>query len=163
MSSKPTEDELWRFQEQWAPTVMLFCRLCTGDAQAANDATTHAFEEYFSAGKPLHLDHVPTSLMSLAFEECQSSAGGIGTDVQSEFESAVLSLEPDERAIFILHGVLDLWLPWVAAITRIPFETVNPLWTRALINLRLSTVRDDYSQFFADCAMLFQSQSEAFA
>jgi hypothetical protein len=144
---------------------MLFCRLYTGDAHVATDMTTRALEEYFSTKKPLHLDHVPPTLLSFAFEECNTQANGTstGADIQSEFEWAVVSLKPAERAVFILHGVLDLWLPWVAAITGIPFDTVYQLWSSALINLRVAIVRDESSQLFADGPTLLQPPSEAFA
>lgn len=162
MSLTGSEEETWRFQEQWAPTVMVFCRLYTGDAQVANDCAVQALDEYFRRNLPLHLDHLPTLLMSLAYEKSKDAASVPGTDAQSDFEWAVLALEADERAVFILHAILDLWLPWVAAITRISFETVNQLWSRGLIDLRLATVHDECSRLFTDSGW-FQFNAEALA
>jgi hypothetical protein len=43
---------------------------------------------------------------------------------------AVLHLGQEHRTVFILHAMLDLWLPWVSAITRISFGTLNQLWNQ---------------------------------
>ena len=151
MSRNCTEAELRQFYVRWAVIVNTFCRLYLGDAEAADQVVSRAFLQYFRRELPLRLDRVPTGLMSLTLEE-SNSAGEVGvTDAESDFEWAVLELPPDERAVFILHGVLDLQLPCVAAVTGIPFAAVSQLWIRALIQLRMSTVHDGCSRLFAGC------------
>jgi DNA-directed RNA polymerase specialized sigma24 family protein len=148
---KRTESELRQFYEQWGPFVTTFCKLYLGDSQVTETVVAQAFLKYFRSELPLRRDHVPTALIALALEESNCGGEGGGTDADSAFEWAVLELPPDERAVFILHGVLDLQLPWVAAVTGIPFATVSQLWIRALIQLRMSTVDDGCSRLFAGC------------
>lgn len=145
------ESELQQFYDQWAPHVMLFCRLYIGDTETAANVVGQTFRNYFRSELALHLDHLPTALMSLAIEESNCSGDGGGADVSSDFEWAVLSLPPDERAIFILHGTFDRKLPWVAAVTRLPLTDVSQLWVRALLQLRMRTVKDACSRIFQDC------------
>ena len=151
MHGQRDEDELQQFYERWAPHVMSFCRLYTGDSQTAQTVVEQTFLKYFRAELPLRIDHLPTALMSLAVEESNDSGDGGGPDVDSDFEWAILRLPPEERAVFILHGTLDLHLPWVAAITRTPFAVVSQLWVRALLQLRMSTVKDACSRLFEEC------------
>lgn len=160
MSKARAEEELQEFYERWAPTLMAFERFYVGDAQVAETVTAQAFLKYFRQELPLRLDHIPLTLVSLALEESDHSGDGGGADVASDFEWSVLNLPPDERAVFVLHGVLDFQLPWVAAITRISFQIVNQLWVRALLDLRMATVHDDCSRLFTQCAQLPVAASE---
>lgn len=148
MRKQRDEVELQLFYQRWAPHLMLFCRLYMGDRESAEKAVAQTFLHYFRSELPLHRDHVPTVLMTLAVEECNSCGSGDGGDVDSDFEWAVLGLPPEERAVFILHGALGLQLPWVAAVTRLTFAAVSQFWVRALLQLRMSTVKDDCSQLF---------------
>lgn len=149
MHGQRDEGELQQFYEQWAPHVVSFCTLYTGDSQTAQTVTEQTFLNYFHSELPLRLDHLPTALMSLAVEEGNCSGAG-GAESDSDFDWAVLGLPPDERAIFILHGMLDLQLPFVAAVTRTPLAIVSQLWVRALLQLRMSTVKDACSRLFEE-------------
>lgn len=149
MGGKRTEIELRQFYEQWASVVSTFCRLYLGNVEVAENAVAQSFLQYFRREYPLRLDQLPTALMSLIVEECDRSGGG-EVAVDSEFEAAVLALLPEERAAFILHGVLDLHLPWVAAIMGTPYAEVCQLWVQALVQLRMFIVRDTCSQLFSD-------------
>lgn len=142
------ESELQRFFKLWSPRVLSFCRLYTGDLDTSEIAVEQAFLKYFRSELPLQLDRLPVTLMSFAVEACPSGGDGGGTD--SVFESAVRDLPPDERAVFILHCALGLQLPWVAAITRLPFEAVGRLRIRALLRLRGSFVNDAGSRGLGD-------------
>lgn len=152
MNEQRREDELRRFYDRWAPTVATFCRLYLGDSEAADKVTARAFLDYFRADSPLHLDHIPATLLSMALAESDCTDDSGEWDVESDFDWAILGLPPDERAVFILHGVLGLQLPWVAAVTRSPFATVQQLWVRALINLRMRIVHDNCSRLFSECS-----------
>lgn len=163
MNSKRTETELHQFYEQWAPFVTAFCKLYIGDLQVAESAVTDVFLKYFRSELPLGRDHVPVTLMSLALETSNCAGESEETDANSAFEWAVLGLPPEERAVFILHGVLDLQLPWVAAITQNSFANVSQLWIRALIQLRMSIVRDGCSRLFAECRSASQADPGACA
>lgn len=147
MSSKRTESELRQFYERWSSFVTMFCKLYLGDSLVSECAVAQAFLQYFRNESPLWLDHVPVALMAIALDESNCAGGSGRSYADSAFEWAVLELPPEERAVFILHGVLDLQLPWVAAITQLPFAAVNQLWMRALLQLRMCTVKDDCSRF----------------
>ena len=151
MSNNRTEIELRRFYERWAPFVATFCKLYLGDSQTAEAAVARTFLKYFRSELPLRRDHVPAALMSLALEESNCAGGGTGSEAGSAFEWAVLELPPDKRAVFLLHGLLDLHLASIAAITGSPFATVSQLWICALVQLRMSIVRDGCSRLFACC------------
>lgn len=163
MSRKWTEDELRRFYDRWAPSVTTFCQLYIGDSQAAEKVTARAFLNYFRADVRLNLDHIPAVLLSMTLEESDYAGDSGQTDVDSDFEWAILGLPSNERAVFILHGVLDLQLPWVAAVTRTPFSTVHQLWVRALINLRMRIVHDSCSRLFSECGPAPEAASGAHA
>lgn len=144
------EIELQRFYERWAPHVLLFCRLYIGEAETAEHVVEVTFLKYFRAELPLHIDHLPAALMSLAVDETAQCGDGDGSDVDSDFEWAVLALPPQERAVFILHGPLELPLHWVAAMKRLPSTAVSQLWIRALLRLRFATVKDGCSRLFEE-------------
>lgn len=156
MGGKRTETELHAFYDQWASVVNTFCRLYLGSAEMAEDAVARSFLRYFRREYSLSIDQLPIVLMSLTLEECDRSGGG-QVEVDSEFEAAVLALLPEERGAFILHGVLDLQLPWVAAIMGTPYAGVCQLWVRALVQLRMFIVRDTCSRLFADCGLAPES------
>lgn len=151
MSNKRAEDELRRFFDRWAAVVNTFCRLYLGNSDASDEVVSQSFLQYFRSGLPLRLDHVPVALMSLALEEsnCRVDIGEV--EAESDFEWAVLKLPPDQRAVFVLHGVLGLQLPWVAAVTHIAYADVCQLWGCALLQLRMLTVHDGCSRLFDDC------------
>ena len=153
MSKQRHEIELQQFYRLWAPHVMSFCRLYMGDSEMAEKAVAQTFLKYFRSELPLHCDRVPTALMSIAVEESDCAGDGGGADVDSGFEWAVLALPPQERAVFILHGMLGLQLPRVAAVTRLSFAAASQLWVRALLQLRMSTVKDDCSRLFEPSAI----------
>ena len=158
MGGKRTEIELCQFYDQWALMVNTFCRLYLGDAEQAETVVAESFLRYFRAERSLRLDHLPATLMSLTLEECDQSGGGM-VEVDSRLESAVLGLLPEERAVFVLHGVLDLQLPWVAAVTGIAYLRVCQLWVSALVQLRMLTVRDQCSQRIPGCGLAAKSSS----
>lgn len=152
MHGQRDEGELQQFYEQWAPHVVSFCTLYTGDSQTAQTVAEQTFLKYFRSDRPLRLDHLPTTLMSLAVEEGNCSGAG-GAESDSDFDWAVLGLPADQRAVFVLHGMLDFPLPFVAAVTRTPFQIVNQLWIQALLQLRICTVKDACSQLFQQCSI----------
>ena len=84
-------------------------------------------------------------------------------DVDSRFEAAVLGLLPEERAVFVLHGVLDLQLPWVAAVTGIAYLRVCQLWVSAQVLLRTLIVLGQCSERFHGCGLAAESCSGACA
>ena len=162
MRGKQTEIELRQFYDQWAPMVDTFCRLYLGNAEQAESVVAESFLRYFRGERALRLDHLPAGLMSLALEQCDQS-GGEMVEVDSEFESAVLGLLPEERAVFVLHGVLDLQLPWVAAVTGIAYLTVCQLWASALVQLRRLLDVDHGSERFPGYGLAVESRSGACA
>lgn len=163
MSRKRDEFEARRFYVRWAPLVATFCDLYIGDPQVVDAVVEEVFLEYFRGSLPLAVDHVPAQLMSLALQESTEVGEVEGSDPHDTFEGAVLALSPEERAVFILHGILELQLPWVAAITQVPFATVSLLWVRALIRLRMSLVRDQCSQLLCDLDLAAHVTPGAFA
>ena len=162
MRGKRTEIELRQFYDRWASAVNTFCRLYLGDAEQAESVVAESFLRYFRGERSLRLDHLPAGLMSLALEVCDQSGGGM-VDVDSRFEAAVLGLLPEERAVFVLHGVLDLQLPWVAAVTGIAYLRVCQLWVSAQVLLRTLIVLGQCSERFHGCGLAAESCSGACA
>jgi DNA-directed RNA polymerase specialized sigma24 family protein len=162
MGGKRTDTELREFYEHWASVVNTFCRLYLGHAALAENAVEQGFLQYFRRELPLRLDHLPTGLMSLTLGECDRIGGGV-VELDSGFEAAVLGLLPEERAVFILHGVLNLQLPWVAAVMGTPYPGVCQLWVRALVQLRMFMVHDKCSRLFDDCGLAPESSRGASA
>jgi DNA-directed RNA polymerase specialized sigma24 family protein len=151
MADRRSETELRQFYERWAAVVDTFCRLYLGNPTVAEEVVTESFLQYFRRELPLWLDHVPTALMSLALEESNCRVDVAEGEAGSDFEWAMLRLPPDQRAVFILHGVLGLQLPWVAAVTRIGYAEVCRLWVCSLLQLRMLTVHDGCSRLFDEC------------
>ena len=141
MSAKRTETELRQFFEHWATLLNTFCRLYLGQPDAAEHALRQGFFRYIHCGLPLRFEQLPATLMSIILEECDETPGA-EVNVDSEFEAAVLGLLPQERSIFILHGVLGFQLPWVAAVISTNFCRTSQLWLSSLVQLRMVIVRD---------------------
>ncbi len=78
MRKQQDENVLRQFYAKWAPHVMLFCRQYTSDSETAETVVEQTFLKYFRTELPLHLDHVPTALMTLAVEESNCSGDGGG-------------------------------------------------------------------------------------
>lgn len=135
MGAKRSVLEIRQFYDRWAPLVSTFCRLYMGEATTAEYVTAEAFLDYFRRELPLRLDHVPVALMSLALLQSVQRGGG-EIEVYSRFELAVLGLAPEVRAVFILHGVLEVQLPWITAITATSYRDVCRLWGQALLDLQ---------------------------
>lgn len=144
MTAKRTEIELRQFFDRWATLANTFCCLYLGDSELAEQALQQGFLTYIRHDLPLRLDHLPAALMSLILDECDRIAVG-EVDVESQFEAAVLSLLPQERSVFILHGVLGFQLPWIAAVTVSSFSEISQLWVSSLVQLRIVIVRDTCS------------------
>jgi DNA-directed RNA polymerase specialized sigma24 family protein len=144
VTAKRTETELRQFFDRWATLANTFCRLYLGDSELAEQALQQGFLTYIRHGRPLRLDRLPAALMSLILDECDQIAIG-EVDVESQFEAAVLSLLPQERSVFILHGVLGFQVPWIAVVTERSFSEISQLWVSSLVQLRIVIIRDTCS------------------
>ena len=163
MIAKRTETELRHFFERWATLANTFCRLYLGDSELAEQALQQGFLTYIRHGLPLRLENLPATLMSLILEECDRIAVG-EVDVESEFEAAVLTLLPQERSVFILHGVLGFQLPWIAAVTGRSFSEISQLWVSSLVQLRIVIIRDTCSSLLGRrCPTVSQPATSASA
>jgi len=128
----------------------MFCKLYLGVSLVSESAVAQAFLQHFRDEPPEWLDHGPVALMEMALEEsnCADESGRSGAE--SAFERAVLEQPQEERTVFILHGVLDLQLPWLGAITQLPFAAVDQPWIWSSLQLLMSTVKDDCSRLLKE-------------
>lgn len=121
--------------ERWGSAVLQFCELFLGARSAAERATREAFVRCFKSSHQVATQGIPVALLTMAFRVVRQSATS-ATEQLAPLPSAILRLEATERAVFILHGVLSVQIPWVAAILGMPPEQATQLWARALIEVR---------------------------
>lgn len=119
---------------RWGATVLHFCELFLGDRSMAQQAAVESFGRLFKS-----VGHVaregPVALLRVAFRVACQSATSAGEELEP-LQAAILRLEPTERAVFILHGVMSVQMPWVAAIIGVPPHEASQLWATALIEVR---------------------------
>lgn len=120
---------------RWGATVLHFCELFLGDRSMAQQAAVESFVRLFKSVGHVAKEGIPVALLGVAFRvACQSSTSG--REELEPLPAAILRLAPTERAVFILHGVMSLQIPWVAAILGVPLHEASQLWAKALIEVR---------------------------
>lgn len=127
----PQSTDLFR---QSAPTVLRFCRLFLGDQQLAEEATIRAFAQ-LRTDRGAVPEGTPVRLLTSAFRESRSLFRR-ATNPTHPLAAAILRLGELERAVFILHAVLSIQMPWVAAIVGVSHDEATHAWAKALIELR---------------------------
>ena len=119
--------------------VFTFCRFFLGDEVLGETATARVFSKFLKTGLPLHTDHMPLGLLRFMLETVRHfPTVPLQHALSSDLSNVVLSLPGEDRAVFILHGLLGLRYRWIAAVAGVPRQRVQQLWFRSLIRLRRS-------------------------
>lgn len=129
----------------WGTTVLQFCELFLGDRNTAQQATVESFVRLFTSAGHVAMEGIPVALLSVAFRVICQSATSADEELQP-LRRAILRLGPTERAVFILHGVMSVQMPWVAAILGGPPQEASELWAKALIEVRGRLPHDFFKQ-----------------
>lgn len=129
----------------WGPMVLRFCELFLGDDRMAEQATTEVFVRFFRSGCVAEANGTPVALLSCAFLVASQSSPA-NAECSESLEAAALRLDPMARAVFILHGVMSVQLPWVAAILGLSPEETTVLWARALCGIRERLPEDFFKE-----------------
>lgn len=130
---------------RWGATVLHFCELFSGDRSTAQRATVESFVRLFKSVGHVAMEGIPVALLSVAFRVACQSAASAGEELEP-LRAAILRLGPTERAVFILHGVMSLEMPWVAAILGVPPKEATELWAKALIEVRGRLAHDFFKE-----------------
>lgn len=120
---------------QWGSTVLQFCELFLGDRSRAQLATVQSFVGLVKNGGHISVEGIPVALLGVAFRVVCQSVTSAGEELEP-LRAAILRLGPTERAVFILHGVMSVQMPWVAAILGVSAREAGQLWAKALIEIR---------------------------
>lgn len=131
-------NEVQEFYERWSASVFTFCRCFLGEQDKAEAATQETFMRFLRESPDLPLERLPLGLLRRALESVkgESSLYAPAVPQTEELEDIVALLSQEERAVFILRGVLDLSAAEVALATGTTSDQVNQLWMRALMSLR---------------------------
>ena len=130
------------FYNQWASVIFGYCRLFLGDEQHAEEATAESFSKYFerigthSPAERSSLDRQPMALLTQAVLSCRGRHVSGPNRNQIPLNKAVSSLPASAREVFIIHGLLRLRLPEVAAVTGRSISSAEHLWIASLLNIR---------------------------
>jgi hypothetical protein len=126
------------FYSRWSSTVFTLCRLFLGEEDAAEEATQQGFVNFFGEEDELHLDRIPLRLLRKALQAARgnSTTARPGFPDTDEMEDMVKLLPQNERAVFILHSVLDLDFSQVTIVTGLSTEQVHRLWSESLLHVR---------------------------
>lgn len=158
-----TEAELREFYDRWAASIFTFCRLQVGDRELAEAATGEAFVEYLRDRLPLDVESLPAELVRRAFlATCGASYGREEAAEDNDLRELLPALDLDERAVFILHGVLGLTLASAAVSIGMSHERARWLWFTALAKLRHRLHRERYGDSdWTGCGAASPSGSQA--
>lgn len=138
MSDITSESEAQGVYERWGPSILTYCRLFLGDQEAAEAATQGSFVAFLRTSPQPSGAGIPLALLRAALMATKNrcSLRGPRCPVSDELEDVLPLLSCEERAVFILRGVLELQAGEVAAVTGTTSEAVNRLWFHSLLHLR---------------------------
>jgi hypothetical protein len=145
MFHESSVENIRAFYDRWSRTIFRFCQLFVGDKDRAEKATEFAFLTYYRAGPVLDLEVVPVSLLRHALEATRSLGDGKETPAQ-DLQSAILCLPFEERAVFILRGVLEFDFGKIADVTACREEQVKRTWVQGLARLREFLPREFFKE-----------------
>ncbi len=141
------EDEIKTFYNRWKTSVFRFCCLFLGCKELASECMGEAFLNYLREKLVLQTSALPSRLMgfALAAVERRSVRAARAKRPSQSLPETLLCIPGDQRAVFILRGVLGMSDFSVAAATGFPVERMRGLWRRSLFTLRAMLPR----KFFA--------------
>ena len=130
------------FLRRAVPEVLRFCTLFVGNPRLADEAAVRAFVRLRT--EPNAVQHgTPIHLLSSALDECKRTPA-LPPDDLAPLQSAILGLDEQQRAVFILHAVLSIPLPWVCAIVGVSNDEALQVYAKALIEIRNFLSPTDY-------------------
>jgi DNA-directed RNA polymerase specialized sigma24 family protein len=137
MDASREESDIREFYQRWSAMVFTFCRFYLGDEGLGEAATAQAFSKFLTRGLPRYNDHLPLGLLRSALQSVRHFHVAVPHhELQSDLSHVVLSLPPEDRAVFILRGLLRLHFRWIAAAAGVSRQRVQQLWVRGLIRVR---------------------------
>jgi DNA-directed RNA polymerase specialized sigma24 family protein len=125
--------------------LLRFCELFLGDNRLAEQAATEALVRFFRAGRVAEANGIPVALLSVAFRVASQSRA-VNSESAEPLQAAIAHLDFPGRAAFILHGVMSVQLPWVAAIIGVPLGQAKRLWADALVQIRERLPQDFFKE-----------------
>ncbi len=130
---------------RWGTTVLHFCELFLGERGLAEQVATESIVRFLRGGGRAATNGVPVALLRFAFQAASQLRATNG-DSPEGLRAAIVQLELLPRAVFILHGVMAVQIPWVAAILGLPAEEVTRVWAKALIEVRERLPQDFFKE-----------------
>jgi DNA-directed RNA polymerase specialized sigma24 family protein len=125
--------------------VLRFCELFLGDTRLAEQATIETFVRFLGSSHRGETSGVPVALLSLAFRVVSQSSTA-NPERLEPLKGATLGLDPQARAVFILHAVLSIQWPWIGAILGLSSEQVTDVWAKTLLRIRERLPEDFFKE-----------------
>lgn len=141
---KISVEEAKALYARWASIVLRYCELFMGEKTLAEHATTETFVRFFQGGGGA-TEGIPVPLLDVAFRVVSQSLTVKREDLEP-LRAAIVHLDACPRAVFILHGVMSMQMPWVAAILDVPPEQATQLWFEALVEIRERLPQDFFKE-----------------
>lgn len=130
---------------RWGTMVLRFCELFIGEHNLAEQATEETFVRFLKGGHRAEKSGVPVALLGCAFRvACESPTRN--SEPSEPLRVAIVHLDATSRAVFILHGVMSVPMPWVAAILGVPPQEATQLWAKALVEVRERLPQDFFKE-----------------
>ena len=104
------------FSSKWAPVVLRFFQLFTGDQSAAESLTIDTLAEYIRARGVISDEEAVVPLLRRAFMKARAT-NAAATQLADPVVRAVTQLEPTKRAVVVLFRALSLDMATVGKIT----------------------------------------------
>ena len=130
---------------RWGPTILRFCELFIGNRTIAEQITAECFVRFLREVDPAERSDSAVPLLRVAFEIASQSRVG-NCESSQPLEAALVQIEALSRAVFILHSVLCLQVPLVAAICGISAAEGRQVWFRALVEIRRRLPQDFFKE-----------------
>lgn len=124
------------FSAEWAPKLLRFFYLYTGDQKAAESLTIETLVEQ-TGGRHLSPSETAVALLSCAVAKAASAPASERVSAERVVH-AVSSLPPEQKVAIVLFRGLSLDLPVVARILHLELGAVKRLCASALLAIQIS-------------------------
>jgi DNA-directed RNA polymerase specialized sigma24 family protein len=145
LSRKTKLDHVRDLYSRSGSNALHFCELFLGDRSSAERATVESFDRSFKDSGHVAMEGIPVALLSVAFRVVCQSPTSLGQELDP-LRAAILRLEPTERAVFILHSVMSVQMPSLAAIVGVRPEKASELWAKSLVEVRELLPREFFKE-----------------
>lgn len=148
MTWTSTETKTKAFYDQWKGRVFLFCRLCAGESEAAENASRQTFLAYFREDGNLSLNQIPLDLLRFAADSVEVAARNLACPRESStnLPEAILHLPWPHRAVFVLSCVFGLSSKETGFAARLSPQEVKAMSFGALLAIRDLLPKRNYKQ-----------------